>query len=182
MWTMHGIAFAIINTIFVIQVSDAVTAAITYSTLYFILCYATWVLKSNYDRIQQHLLNTNNQLSAKAKEIAFQKEELLQIQENLSVLNADLEKIVDERTVKIKVQNEILKQYSYRNAHHLCGPVARLLGLSMVYKLDPKSNPDFFMDKMVEQANEIDSVIKQINIELEATSVEVKSHHQTIQI
>lgn len=175
MWAMHGISFVILNTIFVIHLPDAVTAAITYSTLYFILFYATWVLKSNYDRIQQNLINTNAQLNDKAKEIASQNEELLQIQENLSILNADLEKIVDDRTTKIKAQNEVLIKYSYRNAHHLRGPVARLLGLSMVYKLDPHSNPVYFMDKMVEQANEIDSVIKQINIELEATNAKVES-------
>src|SRR5690606_38604644 len=37
MWGMHGIVFIIINTVFIIHLSDAVTAAITYSTLYFIL-------------------------------------------------------------------------------------------------------------------------------------------------
>lgn len=175
MWTMHGIVFIIINTVFVIHLSDAVTAAITYSTLYFILGYATWVLKSNFDRVQQNLINSNNQLNEKAKEIEHQNEELLQIQESLSALNTDLENIVNERTAKIQIQNEILIKYSYTNAHHLRGPVARLLGLSMVYKLEQDPNPDYFMDKMVEQANEIDEVIKQINIDLEGSSIEVES-------
>lgn len=167
MWIMHGIAFTIINTIFVFHLEDAVTAAITYSTLYFILTYATGVLKSGYDRIHQYLRDTNIQLNEKAKEIEAQNEELLQIQDNLSALNANLEKIVNERTAKIQVQNEALIKYSYTNAHHLRGPVARLLGLASVYKLEPKTNPDFFIEKMVDQAKEIDSVVKQINIDLE---------------
>lgn len=175
MWIMHGIAFIILNTVFVFHLSDAVTAAITYSTLYFIICYSTWILKSNYDRAQQNLLSTNIQLNEKAKEIATQNEELLKVQEILSALNADLENIVNERTVKIQTQNEILTRYSYTNAHHLRGPVARLLGLAMIYKLEPRPNADYFMDKMVEQANEIDSVIKQINIDLEETNLETES-------
>jgi signal transduction histidine kinase len=174
MWVMHGIAFIIINTIFVLHLQDAVTAAITYSVLYFILTYATGVLKASYDRVHQYLRDTNIQLKLKAKEIEAQNEELLQIQDNLSALNTDLEKVVNERTAKIQIQNEILIKYSYTNAHHLRGPVARLLGLANIYKLGPQPDPDFLINKMVLQANEIDNVIKQINIDLELKEVEIK--------
>ncbi len=174
MWIMHGIAFTIINTIFILQVDDAITAAITYSTMYFILTYATGVLKFSYDNIHRDLRNTNLELHEKAKEIAAQNEELLQIQDNLNTLNTDLERIVIERTSKIQIQNEILFNYSYTNAHQLRGPVARLLGLGNIYELDLKPNPDFIIEKMVEQAKEIDSVIKQINVALESGNVKLK--------
>lgn len=81
---------------------------------------------------------------------------------------------MNERTAKIQLQNEILFKYSYRNAHHLRGPVARLLGLATIYKLDTTQNADFYVEKMVDQAHEIDSVIKQINIDLELGKVEIK--------
>jgi signal transduction histidine kinase len=174
LWIMHGITFIIINTIFVYHLPDAITAAITYSTLYFVLTYATGVLKASYDRIHQYLRETNLQLTEKTKKIEAQNEELLQIQDNLSALNTDLEKIVNERTAKIQIQNEILIKYSYTNAHHLRGPVARLLGLASLYKLEPQTNPDFFIEKMVDQAHEIDAVVKQINVDLESNPVEVK--------
>lgn len=174
MWIMHGITFGIINTIFVIHLQDAVTAAITYSVLYFILTYATGVLKASYDRIHQYLRDTNIQLNDKAKEIEAQNEELLQVQDNLNALNTNLEKIVNERTQKVQIQNELLIKYSYTNAHHLRGPVARLLGLATIYKLEPEKNPDFFIQKMVDQANEIDIVVKQINTDLELNDVGIK--------
>ncbi|MDO1446453.1 hypothetical protein Q0590_09350 [Rhodocytophaga aerolata] len=174
MWIMHGITFIIINTLFLHHIQDALTAGITYSVLYFILTYASGVLKASYDRIHQHLRDTNSQLKEKAKEIEAQNEELLQIQNNLSALNRDLEKIVNERTAKIQLQNEILIKYSYTNAHQLRGPVARLLGLASIYKLEPDTDPAFFIEKMVDQAMEIDSVIKQINLELESNHVESK--------
>lgn len=174
MWVMHAITFIIINTIFIIRLPDPITAAISYSTLYFILTYSTGVLKFSYDRIHQYLKEINIRLKEKAKEIAEQNEELLQIQDKLSALNTDLENRVNERTVKIRKQNQTLVKYSYTNAHHLRGPVARLLGLALVYNLEPNPNHKFFIKKMVEQAQEIDSVIKQISIELESNSVEIK--------
>lgn len=157
MWIMHCIAFIVLNTIFVVHVDDKVTAAITYSTLYFILTYATAVLKSSYDRMHQDLLNANGELHEKA--------------DNLNSLNSDLEKIVNERTAKIQIQNEKLIKYSYSNAHHVRGPVATLLGLASIYKLDPSLGSDYIIEKMVDQAKEIDLVIRQINIELDSGNV-----------
>jgi hypothetical protein len=75
---------------------------------------------------------------------------------------------VDERTTKVKKQNELLVKYSYTNAHHLRGPVARLLGLAAISKIDKTMDVVDIIDKMVIQANEIDTVVKQINTELES--------------
>ena len=173
MWIMHAIAFLIINTVFIVGIPDAVTAAITYSILYFILTYATAVLKSSYDRIHQYLSETNTKLAEKAREVEERNEELLQIQDKLNQLNLGLEKTVNERTAKLRAQNLTLVKYSYTNAHHLRGPVARLLGLAMVYNLEPTSNPDFYIKKMEDQAKEIDSVIRQIGLDLELNKSEV---------
>jgi hypothetical protein len=74
-----------------------------------------------------------------------------------------------ERTQKVHDQNQMLLKYTYTNAHHLRGPVARLLGLINIHKLDPNPDYNFFMTKMEDQAMEIDSVVKQINEELESS-------------
>ncbi len=168
LWVMHGITFLILNTIFILKHKDAVTAAITYSTLYFIIIYATAVLKSSYDRIHQHLRNTNLELHDKSNEVLAQNEELHQVKDSLNALNADLEEIVNERTQKIQIQNEILVKYNYSNAHHLRGPVARLLGLASLYEIDSGLEADFIIKKMVNEARDIDSVVQQINDLLES--------------
>lgn len=172
MMVMHSIAFIILNTVFLMHQVDPATAAITYSILYFILTYSTWVLKSNYDKIYRNLDLTNQELLEKGKEIEAQNEELMQAQDNLNDLNKDLERKVNERTAKIQNQNQILIQYSFTNAHHLRGPVSRLLGLAMVYKIDENPDHDFYMQKMVEQAYEIDEVVKEINTVLESNDFE----------
>jgi signal transduction histidine kinase len=182
LWVMHGIAFGSVHGIFIYQfinpqlrfsekLNDLVTVAVTYSILYIIIAYATYVIKSSYDRIHQYLRETNQELQQKANEIASQNDELLKMHNNLNTLNTHLEQIVNERTEKIQQQNVILLKYSYTNAHHLRGPVARLLGLVNVYNLNPKPDPNFIIEKMADQAHEIDTVIKQINVDLDKNNL-----------
>jgi signal transduction histidine kinase len=173
MWAMHGIALLMLNTVFLYNVSDPVTAAITYSILYLIIAYASGVLKANYDRIHQHLRQANKEMKRKAEEIAMQNEALQKTQQNLNALNKNLEQMVSERTAKIKAQNDMLISYSHTNAHHLRGPVARLLGLATIYELESGGKVDALVQKMIEQANEIDTVVKKINADLESKELEM---------
>jgi signal transduction histidine kinase len=186
MWVMQTVTFSAVHGIFIYQfltpslrfsekLNDLITVAITYSILYIIIGYATYVIKSSYDKIYQYLRETNDELQQKATEIAAQNNELLNMHNNLNALNLHLEEIVNERTEKVQLQNEILYKYSYTNAHHLRGPVARLLGLVNVYQLKPRPDPDFIIEKMADQAHEIDAVIKQINIDLDANNLGVES-------
>jgi len=184
MWCMHLLTFMMIQSIFILQylnptlrvskdVNDVITIAVTYSILYFILSYAAAVLKSSYDKIHLFLRQSNQELNTKATEIALQNEKLLQIQENLNALNLHLEQIVNERTAKIQEQNSILLKYSYTNAHHLRGPVARLLGLANLYKLQDPPPAEFIIDMMHTQAQEIDAVIQQINVDLDNHNLKI---------
>jgi hypothetical protein len=180
MWTMHAITGACIITVFLVQIeapalrvspdaSEVVTVAITYAVLYFILSYCTVILKTRYDQINLALRMANIELVSKANEIEAQHEELLQSHESVNELNRNLERMVMERTEKVHAQNQMLLKYTYTNAHHLRGPVARLLGLITIHKLDPNPDYNFFMSKMEDQAMEIDDVVKQINAELESS-------------
>lgn len=177
-WTMQIITLGIVITIFLLQFfnpgmmdtsdkNELITILITYSVIFFILTYATSVLKSNYDRINKDLQRTVEDTNQKAAKIEAQNEELMRMQEVLNGLNSDLESKVLERTAKIQLQNEVLMRYSYTNAHHLRGPVARMLGLAQVYRLDPSASADSIISMMVEQAHEIDQVVQQINVHLE---------------
>jgi signal transduction histidine kinase len=150
MRVMHAVAAGVIVAMFTIQflnpslrfsakINDVITVAITYSILYFILTYATAFIKSAYDKIYV----------------------------DLSSLNAHLEETIKERTGKIQIQNEALLKYSYANAHHLRGPVARLLGLANLSKIKTDLSSMEIISRMEEQAKEIDEVVKQINKDLE---------------
>lgn len=177
MWIMHSIAAISVLTAVYAQKylisstpptsSELITASITYFVLYFIISYSTAILKQRYDAINKALRQANEDLIVKAAEIAEQHEELLVSHENANELNRNLEKIVVERTAKVHAQNEMLLKYTFTNAHQLRGPVARLLGLISIQKLDANPDNDYYLRNIEVQANEIDNVVKQINAELE---------------
>jgi signal transduction histidine kinase len=173
---MHALVFIGINVVFVYQAnnplihtkdpSDVATVAVTFTILYFMLTYATYLLKAGYDRVHGALRTANVELQSKANEIEAQNEELMQAQDNLSTMNTELERLVVERTERLRKKTETLIRYSYSNAHHLRGPVARLMGLVAIRALDKSPDNDFFFAKVREQAEEIDKVVRQINTEL----------------
>ncbi|MBS1682147.1 MAG: hypothetical protein JST48_10565 [Bacteroidetes bacterium] len=147
--------------------SEIIVAGVTYVILYFIIAYSSLILKQRYDDAYDKLALQNYELIEKANEIETQNEELVQSQENLHNLNIHLESLVNERTEKIKKQNEQLIRYAYSNAHHMRGPVARLLGLVHLSKIESSIDYPLLFKKMEEQAKEIDDVVKEINRELE---------------
>lgn len=146
---------------------DIIVAGVTYLVLYSVIAYSAKMLKSRYDEAFKTLAEKNRELADKTTEIEAQNEELQQSQENLFVLNNHLEQMVEERTNKVKEQNERLIRYAYTNAHHLRGPVARLLGLVQLSKVDTDVNYEFIFSHVQEQVVELDEVVKGINRELQ---------------
>ncbi len=72
--------------------------------------------------------------------IVEQAEELKQKNAAIISINENLEKLITERTHKLKLQNEILKQYTFLNAHKVRGPLARILGLAGLYIIGAHEN------------------------------------------
>lgn len=178
LWAVQILTFGVVIGIFVTQFmhpemsytehrNEMITIVITYSIIFLILTYATATLKASYDRINRKLRDSVMEVNRKASEIEAQNAELMTMQDRLNELNTDLETMVRERTAKIQLQNEILLKYSYTNAHHLRGPVARLLGLANLHRLEESPDHNFIIQKMAEQADEIDQVIRKINEDLE---------------
>ncbi|MEQ8927330.1 MAG: hypothetical protein RLO81_16035 [Fulvivirga sp.] len=176
--TMHAITILLCTTIFILQASNAelrfqqepvevLTLAVTFFILYGVLTSSTFFLKSKYDSNRNYLKELNSNLHDKAMEIEAQNEELIQIQDNLNELNIELEKKVEERTRLLKTKNKRLLMYSHNIAHDIRGPVARLLGLANISKLDKDSNPHLFIDKIQDQTIELDKVVRKISLGLE---------------
>lgn len=147
--------------------SDIIVAGVTYVILYILIALSSLTLKQRYDEAFETMAVQNLQLIEKSNEIETQNEELVLSQENLHSLNSHLERLVEERTREVQRQNEQLIRYAYSNAHHLRGPVARLLGLIQLSKMESDLEYAFIFQKIEEQANEIDDVVKGINRELE---------------
>ncbi len=81
----------------------------------------------------------------------------------LETLNNTLEEEVQKRTQKIMEQNLRIKEIAFRNSHNTRAPVARLLGMAELLKLDQRDNKDELFDKIIDSAREIDEVIHEMN-------------------
>lgn len=177
-WVLHGITLVGMTVIFSWlalhpvrygqpNANTIIVAGFTYLVLYTVIAYSSKLLKQRYDEAITSLALSNNELIEKSNEIETQNEELVQSQENLSQLNNHLESMVQERTLEVKRQNEQLIKYAYSNAHHVRGPVARVLGLIQLSKMETNLDYPFLFQKIEQQANEIDEVVSRINKELE---------------
>jgi hypothetical protein len=147
--------------------TDIIIAGVTYVILYTLIGYSSLILKRRYDEAFKTLISQNFELVEKSNEIETQNEELVQSQENLHNLNTHLESLVNARTAEVQKRNEQLVRYAYSNAHHVRGPVARVLGLIHLSKMETNLNYPLLFEKIEEQTREIDGVIREISMELE---------------
>ena len=109
-------------------------------------------------------------LKKKNEQITLAKSELDKVNEELKNINANLESIVRERTHKLQIvnkqlikANDELDKFIYRASHDLKGPIARLLGLSMIAKMDKSEhNIDDYIDLMQVNASNMNRVINKL--------------------
>lgn len=131
-------------------------------------CIVFQTIIQKNDELNQHLLV---ELQDKSDEITAQNEELMQSEENLSKLNLHLESLVEERTRKIREQNEVLLKYAYTNAHHVRGPLARVLGLIEISRMKTDLDFPWFFEKVENEAKAIDLILKRIANDFDADAV-----------
>ncbi|MCU0436805.1 MAG: hypothetical protein MUC49_02760 [Raineya sp.] len=116
-------------------------------------------------RIRRHLELTNKNL----EELVHQRtQELSNANNELLTMNENLEQLVQERTRKIDAQlNQILK-YAHMNSHEVRGPLARMLGLMNLIKMETNLavKEDLFQ-KLDVAAMELDTIIRKMNRLLE---------------
>jgi light-regulated signal transduction histidine kinase (bacteriophytochrome) len=91
-------------------------------------------------------------------------EELNSLVEELNALNESLEDKVNIRTHELKIQNEHLSEYAFINSHLLRAPIARMLGLANLIKMDNKlANDVDVIESLVNSTKEVDDIVKKIS-------------------
>ncbi len=125
----------------------------------------------------------NNQLKILVTELKIERAQVLEINEKLEEANTEisaqsetianynekLEAMVEERTKDILQLNEKLIEYSFVNSHKIRGPLARVLGLVYLMRLN-QTNKEIdcseYLDKLEISANELDYMVKELTIVL----------------
>lgn len=149
------------------NVNQAIINFTAYYMGYLIITYSASALKSKYDFVTLELEEKNIKLLEQTVSMVHQKSELIKSRNELNEINQNLETIIEQRTNNVKQKNEYLVKYAYTNAHHVRGPLARILGLIQLAKLEKEIDYPFLFATIENQAKEIDIVLKTINKELE---------------
>jgi len=99
------------------------------------------------------------------------KEDLMKLNLEVHSMNANLERLVQERTKEIELQNQRLVDYAFFTAHEVRGPVARILGLIELTKLKDLNDEDRaqILARLEAAGSELDEIIRTINRKLENT-------------
>lgn len=119
----------------------------------------------------KELVNANEELLAQSNLLAEQNHQLYEakiIIENqnreIKSRNETLEEEVHKRTRELVEYNHQLEEFAFVTAHNLRGPVARMLGLKTVLKMTTDTEEiETIAEKMAITAEEVDSVIKDLN-------------------
>lgn len=130
------------------------------ASIAFVLLFTVVVAALTYRNFVQKK-KANEQLHQLNKQVSEQNEEI-------SLINENLEKEAQRRTEKIRLQNEKLIEYAFFNAHRVRGPLARVLGLTMLIEKDLTAEEVKDLSKKVKaSAEELDAVVREISRKLD---------------
>jgi signal transduction histidine kinase len=115
--------------------------------------------------------NQNKLLKSKNNEVSKAKKELDKTNEELVSINSNLEDMVADRTSSLKHMNDELinsnnelDMFIYRASHDLKGPIARLLGMTLLAKMDNKDEALKEYIELIEKgAVDINKILNKLN-------------------
>ncbi|MBT1686804.1 HAMP domain-containing histidine kinase [Fulvivirgaceae bacterium PWU37] len=115
------------------------------------------------------------QVQLRTRELAAQNEEIIAQAEELATHRDHLEAEVHARTHALEQnnrelidQNHQLEQFSFIAAHNLRAPLARIMGIATLLELtEDKEEQNALREQILTSANDLDEVIKDLNVILE---------------
>ena len=164
----------ILNTagvgISVLPGSDAELMPMRFVLCYFVINGGCLVLQSvvlRNDRTNKRLIT---KLQEKSVEIESQNHELVTNRNQLNEANSQLERLLEQRTQKISAQQKSMLSYAHANSHHVRGPVARLLGVVELYKVDKDLDCKWLVNVVDHETRALDMTIRKISADLDSMS------------
>ena len=145
--------------------------------LYGLSQWRTYSLRKNKSRLQKMIFertsalkNANISLSKKnilieeqLKEIIQKTRTLEEQSEEIKQMNENLEQRVRERTDQLFNQNQILREYAYMNAHHVRGPLCRIIGLVQLMEKDLNKNiSQELFDYLKRETEDLNNIIEKV--------------------
>ena len=137
-------------------------AAYTICMFGFICCLL--FLFEKYMKLYLSEITTTNELNTRLEESV----------DLLNTLNSNLE----QHITALSDANYKLTNYAWTHSHEVRAPVARILGLLNLVKIDKNLDKEFFTKTLLDTARELDDIILKMNRVLEAVNIESKDQRE----
>jgi signal transduction histidine kinase len=120
-------------------------------------------LLSKQDELEKlnQILAKREQILAKAyQEIKEKEENVVRKNEEIAIINANLERVVQERTTQLKQINYELDMFLYRSSHDLRRPLTSLMGIVQLARIsDMTQSADFWIEKVNHIVKDMDKLL-----------------------
>lgn len=138
-----------------------------------LLVVTLFLVQFNYGRkLKKYSTSLEDLVSERTEELRSTVEELNHANEELTSMNDGLDLMVKNRTTELEERNYQLTEYAFINSHLLRAPLARILGLTDLIRMestDPKTQE--LMDKLFNSCEELDEIIKLMSTQLSDGSI-----------
>ncbi len=137
--------------------------------LAFTAILSVWFFKSNRNK-NKALAKQNQHLMDAQKIIHAKNDKLKTYSENLENLVQQRTQVLTQTNNQLINNNNQLEQFSYILAHNIKAPIARLIGLGILFKKNiPALSEDnqFIVKKIDESVHDLNNVIKDLNVILD---------------
>ncbi|WNB17063.1 ligand-binding sensor domain-containing protein [Marivirga arenosa] len=131
--------------------------------LYSIYRIRFYFILKNQQKLKKEVKLRTQEIQRMNDEIQAQNEELISQSEEIATNNERLEEIVQDRTRKLREQNDRLSKYAFMNSHELRGPICRMIGLLNLLKLSQQTEYEKILSLIQETGKELDIITRHIN-------------------
>jgi signal transduction histidine kinase len=147
--------------------SDYGLMQVRFMMSYVLIAGSCYVLQRTIHKNDQINMRLLKRLQEKNAIIECQNRELLVSRSHLSEVNRQLEELLEQRARKIYSQRKSILSYAYANSHHVRGPVARLMGLVELYRIDRDLGCDWLMETVDRETTQMDTTIRRLSREMD---------------
>lgn len=138
-----------------------------------LLVVTLFLIQFNYSRkLKKYSTRLEDLVRERTEELSSTVEDLNHANEELTSMNDGLDLMVKNRTAELEERNYQLTEYAFINSHLLRAPLARILGLTDLIRMestDPKTQD--LMDKLFNSCEELDEIIKLMSTQLSDGSI-----------
>lgn len=168
---LYAIALSIFSTSnsTILLQAPGETPSLVFRQIYFILIILVLILmtrfmKTRFIRYRNGIASINKRLADSNQILQERAAELEEQMVELNAIRNNLEQIVLTKVEEANTKANVLKEFAFVNAHHIRGPLARILGLIQLIEYEHNGRPiPEKISNIKRYAMDMDDIVRTIN-------------------